>query len=447
MSLKESETLELKTSTSELKEALESISAILNKHGQGELYFGIGKDGVVLGQDVTEKTIRDISQAISEKIEPKIYPIIEEKIIDEKHCIFVSFHGKAAPYFAFGRAYMRVGDSDRQMSQVELESLFVRKNRDKLSWEIQTSDCNISDIDAKTVCMFVKKANEAGRIDFKFKNTETTLRKLGLMKENTLLNAATALFSQKNPLKVQAAVFAGTDKLTFLDIRQFEGNIFELLQKSEDYLKEKMNWRVKFGKLEREEIPEIPIKALREALVNSLCHRDYTPSGDNYVAVFKDRIEIDNPGTFPENLEPEDFIHREEQSVLRNPLIADILFRTKDIEKWGSGLRRIYEECEKNKVKVEFRRTKTGFKVIFYRKEGADSYYPKTSSKLAQNYPENVVHILEAISGNPHTSLEELMKLSSLSKSGVKHILNKLKKDGVIKRVGGSRGGHWEIIS
>ncbi len=80
--MKESETIELKTSTSELKEAIISIASILNKHRQGEMYFGVKDNGTVLGQTVTANTIRDISRAISEHIEPKIFPKISEVVLE-----------------------------------------------------------------------------------------------------------------------------------------------------------------------------------------------------------------------------------------------------------------------------------------------------------------------------------------------------------------------------
>ena len=84
---KESEKLEFKKTTSELKEGVISIAAILNKHGGGELYFGLQNNGIPVGQMVGEKTLRDISQAVSNHLEPKVYPKITEAIIDNKHCI------------------------------------------------------------------------------------------------------------------------------------------------------------------------------------------------------------------------------------------------------------------------------------------------------------------------------------------------------------------------
>ena len=128
-------------------------------------------------------------------------------------------------------------------------------------------------------------------------------------------------------------------------------------------------------------------------MINSICHRDNAAPESNYIAIYKDRIEIDNPGSFPEGMDPEDFIFKDEQSVLRNPLIADILYKTKDIEKWGSGLKRIFEECREKGIKVEFKKLKTGFRVVFYRRgefAGKDYEYPETTQKLPRKSTRNL---------------------------------------------------------
>jgi ATP-dependent DNA helicase RecG len=82
------------------------MCAILNKSGGGELYFGVRNDGTPLGQDISEKTLRDISQAVSNHLEPRIYPKITEVFINDKPCILVEFAGEESPYFAHGRAYI-----------------------------------------------------------------------------------------------------------------------------------------------------------------------------------------------------------------------------------------------------------------------------------------------------------------------------------------------------
>ena len=113
--------MELKRSTSELKEAIISIGAILNKHGNGRLYFGIKNDGSVVGQQIGQSTLRDVSTAISNHIEPRIHPKIQLKRIQNKQCILVDFRSDDSPYFTYGRAYIRVADEDKQISVKEIE--------------------------------------------------------------------------------------------------------------------------------------------------------------------------------------------------------------------------------------------------------------------------------------------------------------------------------------
>ena len=270
------------------------------------------------------------------------------------------------------------------------------------------------------------------------------MRKLGLLNGPKLLNAAEVLFCNRNPLKVQAAVFAGKDKLTFLDINKFEGNVFELLDKSEKYIAQRINWRVQFGKLEREEIPEVPTKAVREALVNSVCHRDYTNTKENEIAIFKDRIEIYNPGDFPQGYRPQDFIKGKERSMPRNPLIAETLYKSREIEKWGSGLKRIHDECKASKVRVDFEVLKSGFLVIFYRP--GEKVTEKVTKGLVEGLVENQKRILKLIQTNSHISKKELANKIGISSTAIDKNITSLKKKGLLRRVGPDKGGHWEVI-
>ncbi|MEK7679772.1 MAG: RNA-binding domain-containing protein, partial [Deltaproteobacteria bacterium] len=211
MKYRESETAELKKSTSELKEAVISMSAMLNKHGQGEVYFGIRNDGTVIGQGVGGKTLRDISRAISENIEPKVYPSIQQLKIKNKTCVKVSFEGKGMPYLAFGRAYMRVADEDRQISARELEHLIIKKNQDKLRWDKAVCPrAKLSDISIKKVKAFLKIAG------LRYDTLLNALAKLKLLSGRKLLNAAVIMFA-KTPqdnfpgAKLRCAVFARSD--------------------------------------------------------------------------------------------------------------------------------------------------------------------------------------------------------------------------------------------
>lgn len=133
----ENEVIEFKKSTSELREGVISIVSILNKQQNGKLYFGIKDDGIILGQQISASTIRDVTRAIAENIEPKIYPNVNKVKIDDKDCILVEFEGNDIPYLAYGRAYMRMGDEDRQLSMKEMRNIILKTDDINGKWEIR----------------------------------------------------------------------------------------------------------------------------------------------------------------------------------------------------------------------------------------------------------------------------------------------------------------------
>jgi ATP-dependent DNA helicase RecG len=143
---KESETLEFKKTTGEIKEAMVSIASILNKHGVGTLYFGVKSNGDVVGQDVSESSLRDVSRVVYENIKPQIYPAIEEVVIDGRHLIKVEFSGENAPYSAGGRYYLRTADEDREVTPEELKAFFSA-NKYRARWENTKSEATSKQID------------------------------------------------------------------------------------------------------------------------------------------------------------------------------------------------------------------------------------------------------------------------------------------------------------
>ena len=360
---KENEKIEFKKTTGELKEGIISMCAMLNKHSDGELYFGIRNDGTPLGQDISEKTLRDISQAVANHLEPKIYPKVTEVFIDDKPCIHVAFAGEEYPYFAYGRSYIRVADEDKVLSPAELENFINKKNEWRGVWDSSLSDKTIDDVDDDVLRNYLDRANRASRIDFTYTNKEEVLHKLELTDGDNLKNAADVLFVGSRMLEVQMAIFAGTERLTFIDIKRENGNITSLVDVAEKYIHSNIRWRVVLdGSIKRKEIPEIPMDAVREALVNSYCHRLYSSSQNNEITIYSNRIEIYNPGTFPDGLTPQDFLSGRERSIKRNPLLAQLMYYTKDIESFGTGLKRITDACNEAGVRVEFQLLK---KVLF----------------------------------------------------------------------------------
>lgn len=301
----ETETLEFKKSTGELKEAMNSISAILNKHQQGEIYFGVKPDGTVIGQVVTEESLREVSQKIKNSIEPKIYPEVKKVVMDGRDCIYVKFEGSQTPYFAFGVAKIRVADEDLTMSPQELADYIRKGDKEENRWENLVSNKFVDDVDEELLKKYTNQAHDVGRIAIEYTDKRTVLNQLELSEGNNLINAGKVLFADDLIQDIQMAIFATNERLTFNDIQRHHGPVLKLVDIAENYIKSNIHWRVEFtGTLQRTEIPEIPVDAIREALLNSFCHKDYATGQSNEVAIYKNRIEIYNPGSFPEGFEP-----------------------------------------------------------------------------------------------------------------------------------------------
>lgn len=461
MKFEENETVELKRSTSELKEAIVSIGAMLNKHGKGMVYFGIEDNSRIVGQQTGKSTLKDISRAITDHIDPKIFPDIAVQKISGRDCIVVEFNGHEGLYAAYGRFYLRAGDENKKLSTREIERLVEKKKNYAYSWGTEVSETLVTGVDVSILRLFIKRGKEAGRIGFSFDSARNVLNKLHLVKGNKLLNAGRALFCKDNGVEVQAAVFAGKDKITFLDIQNFRGNLFDLIEKNETYVKEHINWRADLSGSRRVEIPEIPVRAIKEAIINSLCHRDFTNPKSNEIAIYRDRIEIFNPGQFPYEYEPEDFVKGNLPSVPRNPLIAEALYLSEDIEKWGSGLRRISQECKAEGVKVEFKKIISGFAVIFYRPEfSVEGRFigknrekktgVKVPEKVTVKVPEKVTvnqqKIIATASQNPRITISELSKIVGISDRKIKKNISKLKEKKMLRRIGPDKGGYWDVL-
>jgi ATP-dependent DNA helicase RecG len=444
---KETEERELKKSTSELKEAVISIASILNKHQKGELYFGIKNDGTVVGQTVTENTIREISRTIADNLKPELYPTIKQLKIENKDCVIVEFRGSEIPYFAYGRAYIRVGDEDRQLSAKEVEKYIINKNKDKLRWDNEICDrATVKDIDEEAIKKFIDLVKESKRLRIEKENTSTILTKLDLMRDGKLTNAAVLLFG-KNPSGlfdnaiVKCGRFKDVTKSEFIDMKDYEGNLFTCLEKSIEFIKNHLRITAKIEGLLRKERWEIPIEAIREALINALIHRDYFSSGFIYIKMYDNEIVIANPGKLPDSLKIDD-LYKEHESKPNNPLLAKTFYYTGYIDTWGRGILNIIKFLkEEGQVAPSFEESGGYFRICFTRPESSDGL-KKTIVGGSEKNSEKIFVIIRQI---PDVTREELHKMTGLSIRGIEWNLAKLKEEGKIRRVGGDKSGHWEI--
>jgi ATP-dependent DNA helicase RecG len=454
--MKETETREFKRSLAELKAGIVSMAAILNKHGVGQLWFGIRADGKAVGQDVTEKTLRDVSQAIAAHIEPRIYPHVTLEELDSASCIKIEFEGGESPYYAYGRGYMRVADEDRQLSAKEIEKLVLSKHIEHLRWDNSVAQTTVAELDADKLKRFVQHAGLEWDIP------ENALEKLGLIKKGKVLNAASLFFADE-PMELRCAVFGTTTSSMIIDRHDTRGDILELIEEAQKYVLKNIHIGMRLEGLYRKDVPEIATEALREAIINAFCHRDYRDPDYVQVAVYKDRVEIRNPGGLFGGITIAD-LRKGHISKRRNPLIADLFRRIEMVEAWGRGMPLIL----KYEPDVEFKEIAGIFIAAFGRPSFFEADAERTATRtgaskglvegLAETRAEaraetpvktrvkTPERILEQFRNNPQLALADVAKAIGKSTSAVERACAKLVQQGILKHVGPRKGGHWEVL-
>ena len=443
---KESETLEFKKTTGEIKEAMVSIASILNKHGVGTLYFGVKSNGDVVGQDVSESSLRDVSRVVYESIKPQIYPAIEEVVIDGRHLIKVEFSGENAPYSAGGRYYLRTADEDREVTPEELKAFFSA-NKYRARWENTKSEATSKQIDRTTIKNFWQKAIASGRLPDGRYTSPLILNRFGLVKDGYLTNAGEALFGNTQAITLKVAIFATDEKLTFLDMKLYEDNIFKLLDFAEKYILKNIRWRNEITGIDRVEIPEIPVAVVREVLANSFAHSMYGSRTHHEICIHPGMITIYSPGEYASEHKPEEYIKGNYQSEIRNPIIAKMLFLNKSIEQFGSGFKRIDSLCKDADIRYSYECINNGFKFILYRPQFisdiSDVTYDVTYD-VSLNATEQLV--LAILRQNPETSRDVMADRISKTVRTVQRALVSLTEKGYIKRVGAKKNSTWKVL-
>lgn len=438
----ETEQIEFKKSTSELKEGIISIASILNKHGKGTLYFGVNNHGDVIGQEIGKDTLRYVSRDISGNISPACWYTVEErKCGEDLRFIEVTFSGENAPYSAYGRYYERFADEDRIISDLELERLFISRRKDYSEWENKETEYLISDIDENLFKQKIESGKEASRIRYIKYNNEELLSKLGLLSKDKryLNNAGRILFSGSGPIVLKLATFAGNTKETFIKLNHYEGNIFECIDEGINYISEGINWDIEIsGRAARKEKPEIPLVAIREIVINAFAHGKYNDNTTFEINVFKDRVVVYSPGAFPIGYTPEDFASHAQEPIMLNPKIVNVLFKTATIESFGSGFSRAFSSCEKEGVTYNYENSKSGFRFTFFRPIGHQNVQEMSKTQR---------EVYELIKSNNMATAKIISKSIGKTEKTVYRAISALKGLGLIEREGDDYNGRWKCIS
>ena len=345
----ESETLELKASTGERVAGAMAVCAMLNHRG-GTVLFGVQPNRQVSGQTVSDRTIEQLSSALSE-IDPPAFPTIDQVSVrgDLRVVVITVSVGQHQPYSHRGRALRRVGNTNRTMSRDEYHRVLLERLHGQYRWENEpVPDWTIDDLDASEITRTVDEAIRRRRAeDPGTRDPAELLRGLGLTRGDRLLRAAVVLFGRSAragaeypQCMLRVARFRGTARTDeFLDNRQFHGNAFELLRQAERFFQENLPiaGRIEPDRFERVDDPLYPPEALREALANAICHRDYSIGGGSVAAaIYDDRLEVTSSGSLHFGLTAE-ALFKPHESLPWNPLIAQVFHRRGIIEQWGRG--------------------------------------------------------------------------------------------------------------
>ena len=445
---KENEKVEFKETTGQLERGMETLCAFLNGEG-GTVLFGVTDKGKIIGQDLSDKTKREIAEAIN-RLEPTAAVQISYVPLQDSEKKVITFHVEDArlnrPFCYKGRAYMRVESVTTTMPQSRYNELLIQREEIRHGWETYpNTDLKLTDLDETEIRKTVRLGVECGRLpETTGSDISTILEKLEVLENGVLKNAAAVLFAKKKLAPypqnlLRLARFKGTDKTVFIDNQRVHGNLFQLLDAAMSFIFKHLSLSGTTDTLEREEHLEIPYKAIREAVINALCHRSYRDAGGSVaIAIYDDRVEIENPGSFPSGWDMKR-IKSEHGSKPRNPLIADTLYIRKVLESWGRGINLMIEECQKSGLpEPEYQIAVDEVKLIFRHKvtgQEAGQVTGQVTGQEAGQVTGQVMLLVSAL-GNDVLSLKEIMERLSLKgrDNFLTTYLNPALKEGLIEQ-------------
>lgn len=429
----------------------QDMVAFANARG-GTLLLGVRDDGNVSGERLTNDLKAKIN-SLGRNCSP---PIAVDLLQVGDIMAIVVPEGMEKPYSCSSGYFRRLDATTQKMSNDELRIMFAEN--EPLPFEEKTvRGFTFDDISQDKIRTFVKEAG----IDIGSIAASEFLRSLRVADESKMKNAGILFFAKDvyeylNQAQMTLLAFKGADRLHIYDRRDVRDDLLTQFNEAVAFLKKHLNIRSEISGLDRKDIYEIPVEALREAVVNALMHRDYGMKGTQVsVEIFDDRVEIINPGGLPKGLSINDL---GKVSIRRNELIADLFFRLHKVERIGMGIQKMREIMEAAGLPKPAFEPDSFFRAIFQRspelalkQRGGASQKPheklaeRLVERLVEGLAENQKKMVMLMARNPHVSKQAMAKSLGISTTAIDKNLVKLKQKGILHRIGPPRGGYWKV--
>ena len=420
---KESIHLELKKEY--VKDILKTVIAFANTSG-GKIYIGIDDDGKVLGVQKLDTDILKLSNSIRDSIKPDITlftSILVEKI-DGNDVIVVDVQkGASSPYYLTDKGirpsgvYVRQGASSVPATDVAILKMIRDTDGDNFE-ELRSLNQNLDFV-------FLKKEFE----DANIKLEHSQMRTFNIIDEDGLYTNLGLLLSEQCPHTIKAAVFEGSTKEIFKDRFEFSGSLLKQMKDVYSFLNRYNRTNSEITGLKRTDTREYPEIALREALLNSIVHKEYSYSSSTLISVFDDKIEIVTIGGLTKGLSEDDIMLG--VSILRNRNLANIFYRLKLIEAYGTGIPKIIESYNEYNVKPKIEISSNAFKITL-----PNTLKEKSISKLEKNLSDKEYLIVNMLKENEYIKRTDIEKNLSISSSMAIKLLRNMVENSIIEKLG-----------
>lgn len=421
MNFVESETVELKSTV--VADLCKEVIAFANTKG-GTLYIGVEDDGTVVGVEGADRVTLQVNNMVRDSIKPDLTMFVryETQTVEGKQIIAVTVQkGTDRPYYLGSKGlrpsgvYVRNGTSSDPATETAIRRMIKETDGDSFE-SMRSLEQNLSFQAAEA--QFSKR-----NIPFNAAKMQT----MGMVSQDGIYTNVALLLSDQCPSTVKAATFSGSDQAVFQDRREFTGSLFQQMENLYAYLDLHNQTKATFEGLYRKDTRDYPEEALRETLMNSLVHRDYSFRASTLVSIYDDRIEFVSVGGLPTGITLDDILLG--LSICRNPKLAAIFYRLQLIEAYGTGMPKIMRAYAGSGMEPKIEVTSNAFKITL----------PNRNAGITAGTASNEQEILDLIAEKSSVTRRNVEELLNVSQASANRILKHMIAQGLIYQEGSGR--------